>query len=197
LLEKCAHWDSAGFCTLDGQTLAAAPEEIGLRALARIVMAVGGLDLTPRLERLERLYARLCDASLGRGATLGGCRIVPEGKARRAGSYLVLREAAAIAAEPVPLAPGEEAIWDRRFRIRLAGDAAPGTVMALGQAGLALLRQVRAHERALPAPAPAPVRPTLPSLWQDGRLAAVPHLGFTNPSLGLAPTVFSAEFIGI
>ncbi len=117
-------------------------------------------------------------------------------RARRAGSYLVLREAAAIAAEPVALAPGEEALWDHRFRIRLAGDTAPGTVMALGQAGLALLRRERAHELALPA-LPAPVRPTLPSLWQEGRLAAVPHLGFTNPSLGLAPTVFSAEFIGI
>jgi tRNA(Ile)-lysidine synthase len=193
LLESCAQWDSAGFCALDTQTLAAAPEEIGLRALARIVMAVGGLDVTPRLERLERLYARLCKASLGRGATLGGCRIIPDSRARRRGSHLVLREAAAIAAQPLPLAPGEEMLWDHRFRIRLAGETAPGTVKALGQGGLALVRQEKGQALALPAP----VRPTLPSLWRNGRLAAVPHLGFTNPSLGLPPGAFSAEFIGI
>jgi hypothetical protein len=56
-----------------------------------------------------------------------------------------------------------------------------------------LVRQQKGQALALPAP----VRPTLPSLWRNGRLAAVPHLGFTNPSLGLPPGAFSAEFIGI
>lgn len=193
LLEKCAQTNSAGFCTLDVQSLSAAPEEIGLRALARVVMAVGGLDLTPRLERLERLYTRLSDGSLGRGATLGGCRIVPKKGTKAAGDCLVLREAAAVAPEPMMVKPGDEALWDHRFRVRLAGKTAPGTVMALGHAGLAAIREARAEAYALPAS----VRPTLPSLWQEGRLAAVPHLGFINPALGLQPGFFSAEFIGI
>ncbi len=49
----------AGFATFDPAPLLAAPPEVGLRALARVLMAVGGAAYTPRLERLRRLYGRL------------------------------------------------------------------------------------------------------------------------------------------
>jgi tRNA(Ile)-lysidine synthase len=192
LLEKCADTHRAGFCTLDVQALAAAPEEIGLRALARIIMAVGGLELTPRLERLEQLYRRLCTQTLGRGATLGGCRIIPATKPGNAGLCLVLREAAAVAALPQPLVPGQETLWDHRFRVRLEAESGGGEVMALGRSGLAQL-----HDREGLTTLPACVRPTLPSLWCQGKLAAVPHLGFADPALGPWARAFSAEFIGI
>jgi tRNA(Ile)-lysidine synthase len=192
LLDKCAEPHRAGFCTLDVQALTAAPEEIGLRALARIIMAVGGLDLTPRLDRLERLYVRLCTQKLGRGTTLGGCRIIPAAKPVTGGLCLVLREAAAIAAQPQRLMPGKESLWDRRFRVRLDTESEGGEVMALGRSGLAQLR-----DREGLAPLPACVRPTLPSLWRQGKLAAVPHLGFADPALGPWARAFSAEFIGI
>lgn len=69
----------APVCRLDVARLMAAPEEIGLRALARTLAAVGGARVTPRLEALERLYFDLPRiAKGGGGRTLGGCLIRPK-----------------------------------------------------------------------------------------------------------------------
>lgn len=63
---------------LDAKSLAAAPREIGLRALADLLQAVGGQGYRPRFEALERLYARASSKSgFGGGVTLHGCRIGP------------------------------------------------------------------------------------------------------------------------
>ncbi|HEX6841515.1 MAG TPA: tRNA lysidine(34) synthetase TilS, partial [Stellaceae bacterium] len=77
LLARCAAIDPAGFARLDAAALAAAPAEIGARALAAVLLMVGGAAYPPRGERLERLYRRLAGGALGGGATLGGCRILP------------------------------------------------------------------------------------------------------------------------
>ena len=63
----------------DGAGLAAAPRELGLRALAQLLMAVSGQPYRPRFERLERLFDRVRDGTLGGGATLHGCRVAPVG----------------------------------------------------------------------------------------------------------------------
>ena len=62
---------------LDGKALAAAPREMGLRALAALLMAVSGETYRPRFEALERLFDRLAQGKLGGGATLHGCRLFP------------------------------------------------------------------------------------------------------------------------
>lgn len=70
-------------CTLlDAARLAAAPEEIGLRALARLLMQVSGRAQRPRFEQLQRLFAAICKRGLARGATLHGCLIRPAPKRR-------------------------------------------------------------------------------------------------------------------
>jgi len=85
--EQAVHVDVSG--------LAAAPREVGLRALAQLLMGVSGQAYRPRFERLERLYDRLADGRLGGGATLHGCRVffVPgrEG-AFGAGTLAIARE---------------------------------------------------------------------------------------------------------
>jgi tRNA(Ile)-lysidine synthase len=58
---------------LDAAALAAAPREVGLRALAQLLMTVSAQPYRPRFERLERLFDRL--SAIGGGATLHGCRI--------------------------------------------------------------------------------------------------------------------------
>jgi tRNA(Ile)-lysidine synthase len=68
---------------LDPDALAAAPREVGLRALASILMAAGGQAYRPRFESLERLFDQIAGGSLGAGATLHGCHIRPAGKARK------------------------------------------------------------------------------------------------------------------
>ena len=53
---------------LDPIALAAAPRELALRALASLLMRVGGQAYRPRFDALERLFARLADGTL-KGAT--------------------------------------------------------------------------------------------------------------------------------
>jgi tRNA(Ile)-lysidine synthase len=70
-----------GACVLvDPQRLSAAPDEIGLRALARLLMEVSARFVRPRFERLETLFDSLRSGALGRGRTLHGCRIYPASK---------------------------------------------------------------------------------------------------------------------
>ncbi|MEI9991148.1 MAG: tRNA lysidine(34) synthetase TilS [Rhizomicrobium sp.] len=80
---------------VDASGLAAAPREVGLRALAQLLMAVSGQAYRPRFERLERLFDRLRDGGLGGGATLHGCRVffVPgKSGAFGAGTLRIARE---------------------------------------------------------------------------------------------------------
>jgi tRNA(Ile)-lysidine synthase len=186
VLARAVRPDPAGFLELDPAVLAGASAEVALRALARCLMAVGGGDFAPRLERLERLHTRLA-AGLDRGVTLGGCRLLP-----RAGvsgpRWLVVREAGRAAEAALP--PAGRLLWDGRFELVLAPVApararagAQGgalTVGPLGSAGwrglAAALEQAGAGERA--ARIPAPARAALPALRDAGGLAAVPPLGY-------------------
>lgn len=71
-----------GVLLVDTKALCAAPREIGLRALARILMGAGGHPYRPRFEALERLFDRIAADSLGKGCTLHGCKIAAAGPGR-------------------------------------------------------------------------------------------------------------------
>lgn len=62
---------------VESAALAAAPREVGLRALAKVLMTVSGQSYRPRFERLERLFDRIAQRGLGGGCTLHGCKIAP------------------------------------------------------------------------------------------------------------------------
>jgi len=66
-----------GRVLVETSALRAAPREVGLRALSRLLMAVSGQPYGPRFERLERLFDSIVGESLGSGRTLHGCRIAP------------------------------------------------------------------------------------------------------------------------
>jgi len=185
VLARAVRPDPAGFLDLDPAVLAGASEEVSRRALARCLMAVGGSDYTPRLERLERLHAAL-SAGLTRPVTLGGCRVVPRASGPGAARWLIVREAGRTQA--AELAPGARLLWDGRFEVVLARAAGPGggaeggavTVGPLGTAGwralAAALESAGAGERA--ARIPVAARGALPALRDAGGLAAVPPLGY-------------------
>jgi tRNA(Ile)-lysidine synthase len=65
---------------LDPKALAAAPRELGLRALASVLMTVSGQPYRPRFDSLERLFDALSGLSPRTSATLHGCHIGPAPK---------------------------------------------------------------------------------------------------------------------
>jgi tRNA(Ile)-lysidine synthase len=133
-------------------------------ALAGLLRVVGGADWAPPPDRVARL------ACAPRAATLGGVRLLPAGRLRPGGGWLVVREAAAMA-PAVPARPG--VVWDGRFRLAADADLPDGLELgALGEAA----RELRRHATHLPAA----VLRTLPALWQGGKLAAVPFLGYPH-----------------
>lgn len=178
LLAEAATLDPAGYAVVARGPLAAAPAEVGLRALARLLRCVGGGSYGPRLERLERLYRETVDEGLPKARTLGGCRLLRLGR-RQAERILVCREAAAIAAE-MPALPGATAGWDGRFALafapRFPRARGPVRLGALGVAGWAEVVQRAPDLRA--SPIPVPVRPSLPALHDLEGVLAVPHLSY-------------------
>ncbi len=184
VLARAVRPDPAGFLDLDPALLAGASQEVSLRALARCLMAVGGRDYTPRLERLERLHAALQDG-LARPVTLGGCRVVPR-PATAGGRWLIVREAGRTQAAALP--PGGRLLWDGRFEVVLASGAGAGggkkggelTVGPLGTAGWRTLAAAleSAGSGARAASIPVAARGALPALRDAEGLAAVPPLGY-------------------
>ncbi|HLI13587.1 MAG TPA: tRNA lysidine(34) synthetase TilS [Alphaproteobacteria bacterium] len=182
LLADAVTIDPAGFAILRVASLAAAPLELGLRSLARVLQCVGGTDYPPRLERLERLYFEIAGAGLGSARTLSGCRILRWGPSDQ-GELLICREVGLIGDE-MAVRPGAAVTWDRRFALTFAYrlPRARGEVRLgpLGGSGWAELVRHAPGLRAITLP--AAVRPSLPALRDLEGLLAVPHLNYGRGS---------------
>lgn len=146
--------------------------------LATLLRAVAGRDHAPSADAVARL------AAAPRPATLGGARLLPAGRLRP--GLLLVREAAAMAP---PVAARAGAVWDGRFRLADRAAPPPGTwIGALGGPS----GWPEPARRALARLLPAAVLRTLPALWQDGALMAVPHLGWPDAAACRAvPVLFS------
>jgi tRNA(Ile)-lysidine synthase len=170
LLARVAAIYPEGYAQLDGPALCAAAPEISGRALARVLMTIGGGAYPPREARLERLHHMIRTGTLTAGRTLAGCRVI----ARR-GHLLVVREPAAAVAT-VPISAAGTYSWDDRFVINVAGAAAPeGTsIQALGTVGWAAVAATCKSLRKLTVSAAA--RLVLPALCDLEGVREVPHL---------------------
>ncbi len=168
LLQRGA-WDVFGVARLPVADLIAAPEEIALRALARLLTAAGGQSFGPRFESLARLYGRLT-AGPWSDATLHGCSIV------RDGADLVISRELAQITEDKTLAGNSSVVWDGRFKLTIAvGGPSPVftiTRFANSKSDVPLLTDI-----------PARVRGTLPALFDSNGLAAVPHAGYVRADI--------------
>ncbi len=188
-LEAAAALDLHGgmFASFETRVFEAAPEELRLRMLARLIAAFGGQDAPARLAKLEALPARLSEPTFA-AATLGGSIV-----SRHTGEICVFREPGREGLPQLELAPGTVAVWDRRFRVALAGAAAASVrVRALTTPELAQLRQKLGEPSRMP---PARAAVTLPTFWQDGALLAVPQLQAFMPATAEPGRHCSAEFL--
>lgn len=185
--------------SIDRTALEAEPEEIRVRLLVRLLAAFGGQAKPAQLSQVEALVEAL---ARGRpvAQTLGGC-IVSQGRT----TLRLYREPGHHTLAELRIGPGDEVVWDWRFRLRYAeaereaevggdgaaGAAEPVVVRPLGLAAYATLRGGLAPKDRPPARAAA----GLPSVWSGNgeRLLAVPSL------CGAAPRDdrFSAEFLGL
>jgi tRNA(Ile)-lysidine synthase len=181
--------NSAGFCVLGQEALAAAPAEIALRALSRAITALGGRAKPVRLSKLEALLDALQNRPQ-RTHTLGGCRIQP----MRGGRIGVFRETRGTGLPSLRLRPGERALWDNRFRVELgASEARPVTVEALGEAGWRGLRPSLPWLAELPRFAGA----TLPAARRGREIIVPPHLVPYAVTARHENAGFAARFVGL
>ncbi len=190
LLARSVRVHPAGFAVVVSAPFEAVPDEVSLRALGRVVTAIGGREYGPRLKKLERLHHGLWPHGLlphgllphgllvdrsRTAATLGGCRILADGGAG-GGKLLVCRESRGL---PGSLAvhPGDRLTWDRRFEIRFGDEGSTGfRLKNLGARGWAEIAGNCPDLRQGPVPGPA--RASVPALFDDWGVYSVPHLGF-------------------
>jgi tRNA(Ile)-lysidine synthase len=185
VLAASAALSEAGYCLLDRQALAEAPEEIGLRVLARAVAAVSGRETPIQLAKLETLYASL-DEHPDKAHTLGGCRLQTV-----AGRLGIFRETRGSGLPSLRLVPGERALWDRRFTVELAKNArTPIAVAALGEAHWRELRGRSSWLESLPRFAAA----TLPACFA-GEEIVLPRLSHNAPGQAGGNVTFRARFV--
>lgn len=176
----------AGYALIDREALEAAPQEIALRALSRLIGAVGGSGMPLRLAKLEALLAAL-EGSPNKAHTLGRCRLEP-----CSGRLGIFREMRGGGLPVARLLPGERTLWDNRFRVELAAkEPEPIVVRALGESGLRALRD----RSVLPATLPRLAGRTLPACWRGEILVGLPMLGQVKEWETFGPDC-RARFVG-
>lgn len=159
LLKASFASDSLGVVSGPVAALASVPEEVALRALARVLRAVGGADYTPRLSSIEMLHDSIVSAPARIKRTLSGVVV----EAVR-GTLSARREWGRDGLPDISAAPGANVVWDGRFRVAIPSISGPLDVGALGRAGRRLCSPA-ASRGALSV---------LPGLYRDGTLLAVP-----------------------
>ncbi len=119
IAEKSCTFHSAGPVRFDSSCLEYIPDEIGLRLVGRLVRYISGAPYMPRLARLEGLYGTLKTEGGSRAATLGGVRFALA-KPHDGSVWFCFREAGRAGVPEIEVQPGDEGIWDDRWRYKAA-----------------------------------------------------------------------------
>lgn len=176
-LGQHAETHEAGYAVIDPVALIAAPEDIALRALSRLIATVGGAEDPVRLAKLEALLTALSEEA-DKAHTLARCRLDP-----RDGRLFIFREMRKTGLPVLTLRPGERTLWDNRFTIELRASApAPITVRALGDEGLRRLKDLEMSPPSWPQSLPRLAARTLPACWRGERLLGLPDLSTAHSS---------------
>ncbi|QHC35479.1 tRNA lysidine(34) synthetase TilS [Komagataeibacter xylinus] len=166
-----ARWLAAHARFHPGGWVVLPPDLAPARLLSALIRVVGGRDYAPAREAVAALAAR------PRAATLAGVALIPW----HDGQWLVAREEAGLAPS---MAATAGAIWDRRFILH-ASPLPPG--WRVGAAGPVAAWWPHGRRRSC---WPARLLRTLPALWHDGQVKAVPHMGLRAHEQAAAHAVF-------
>lgn len=163
-----------GLIRVDPLVLLDAPDEIRLRALARLLGALSGMPYAPRFERLERLCEAIA-AGVREGEvlqrTLSGVTVRLD-----RGRLLLFREAGRDGFPTLTISPGDAVDWDGRIRVSLSQGSQRLQLRAIGPGARAILAD-DPDAKWFPATALA----TLPALINTaGEIVAV--VGLERPS---------------
>lgn len=162
-----------GFIRMPEIALDDCPDELALRILSASLRCVGGGQRI-KLSALEQLYQRLFKDRSSKSGTISGAQIHKAGK-----GWLFCREPGRVGLPVIDLTPDQrEWFWDNRF---IVTDTAPDTPLpaglslrALGRVGWRQLQE-EVDSKLLPD-IPARVRHSLPALWSEGEIVAMPLL---------------------
>lgn len=196
LLAGCCSLHPAGYARVQGTALFSAADEFSLRALARMLICVGGGKYGPRLQKLEHLHEEMKTAfmdgpAVWKGATLAGCRVLPIKDGVAAAGFLICREGRALP-EAQQVNGALELDWDNRFRLRLRGPKnslfQDTMLQPLGRNGWNSLVAQAPEMRTVTMPVPA--RMTLPALVDGQGVVAVPHLNYHREALCEGAPIF-------
>ncbi|MHB1204116.1 MAG: tRNA lysidine(34) synthetase TilS [Rhodospirillaceae bacterium] len=172
LIRTATAWDHFGAVRLGLKAWCAAPEEVALRALSRLLTAASGHVYGPRFESLTRL-ARQMRSGPWRDATLHGCFIAREG------DCIVIHREAAQVNHTCAVNAGETIIWDGRFRIRMPENSSGGPFRIAPWT----VEELPSAQASQGADVPRRLRATLPAVYDSVGLAYVPHAGFARDDL--------------
>ena len=160
--------DAFAVVTVSIAPLAEAPAEVRLRLLVRVLQAVGGEDYPPGSEKTEALAAAILGKEPTAKRTLAG--VVVERRRDRVRFY---REAGRGVLPVLAAPPGFSGLWDTRFSIAVPATAAKNLVVAA-------LGSTRPAGLVRPMSLPAAAMAVLPAVSRDGRIVAVPPLGWAS-----------------
>jgi tRNA(Ile)-lysidine synthase len=117
--------DVFAVATVDIARFAALPHAVGLRVLARVVIAVGGDGYQPRRDPLLALHHAILTRGGGFKRTLGGTVIHA-----RKGEVAFYREVGRAGLPSIRLRPGDSGVWDHRYSFAVAPEAPRGLMIA-------------------------------------------------------------------
>jgi tRNA(Ile)-lysidine synthase len=186
LLAEAVEADAFAVAWLDPERFAAWPAAVRKRALARILIAVGGDPYPPRHERLMALHDAI-DARPGRfKRTLARAMVEARG-----GRFAFYRE---VGREPLPtmaVKPGSSGVWDHRFAFEASADSPAGLTIGPGPPGGAENPKREDGARSYSVG----MRAALPVLRRRGRVLAAFPISPSFPPI-LAPPVTVRAILG-
>jgi tRNA(Ile)-lysidine synthase len=172
-----------GFAQIERAAMATAPSVVAVKALARLVMMIGGSARECQADAVWRAYERLFRGGLA-VTTLGRCLLLTRGQ-----HLLVYRERRNLPS-PCVLPPDDALLWDGRFRLRAFVPDEVAAQLYVRPVGKEDLQMICSNSAKLAGRVPpALVRGTLPVLCDEGGLAIAPHFDYVRDDLASAQSM--------